>query len=423
MSIFRKKETPVTEEHPHLGDRGSEAQIEFFVSREQEPDLARLRALSPETQGLLHGFYHTLGKAALKKNRRKTVDAWKQAIEHIKEIEFVNQQVFGSPSEFSHLVNEQKETFARVAAKIFGKEKIITISGEPAISSRTGGIRWAINQTLMVLASPQKKEIQQTQKLVAGSTRLSETRIETKIELDPKLFDDYIQATWQGIIIHNPDMGNDRLLIPWSETNTLAFESDAALLIDPINKIIRPLNKKWAQSSWQPFGILRIRDRGNGGILVNVLMVKPDDFAKKIETLKRQMIKTAVSTKELVAREPVFLKDFVMAIPPQIKEEVLGLIAEENSRRKPLGKSRQNPNDSEQTVFEDGGIIRGKVVTSEEMANILKIFYEERQEEPNETLAHPLLLLMEKFFIAEEVKSKLPPKVRKALDKLNKKRK
>lgn len=320
----KKAKPPVpTSTAAWAGDRAEAAQIDFYVTAAGAMDRSQFLLLDKEVQGLISAFFQMAKESATTKNRHGLLKAWRFAQQHVSSRAETNRMAFMTVPEHQRAMADQGVAFVKEATALFGSKSLITVNGQQVISTREGGGLWYLGQMTLVVFNPVPKT-REIQTESGGGKKVTVKK--TVVTIDPGLFDDFIKLTPDGVVISNPDLGTDEFLVPWSQADTLIISTNATMLVDPINSFIRPMFKGLAQSQWVPFGTVTIKDRQSGNLLVTALMMHPDKFKDKLQTLIKKMKPHAVSPNRVDPVAPVDLEQFMAAIPGNIREDIMDMM-------------------------------------------------------------------------------------------------
>lgn len=328
-----KKTTPLqSESFEWSGNYAEAAELEFYLSESSVLNRADLLSLPGDVQGLISGMYQMVREAVRAKNHRQLMSAFRYARGHVLARAEQNRLAIMTVSEHQKAKLDERAAFYKEAHRLFESKHFMTVEGEQIISTRSGGGWWYLGQGLLVVFNPQEKTTEIKEKGHSGSTVVVK---QTKLRIDKDLFDDFIQLTPEGVVIHNPSLGSDRYVVEWSQASSLIVTTNASAYIDPVNRWIRPMFKGWAQSPWVLFGTLKIVDRQSGKTLVTALMVYPDAFRVKLQKLIKAMQPHAVSSERVDPIAPIDLQMMIGTFDGPIREEMQALL--QRSRRK-IGK-------------------------------------------------------------------------------------
>jgi hypothetical protein len=320
----KKKKEPIPHEtHPWSGERANARQLEIMISEIKSPISHQdLLVMPPEASAILGGFNEMVKEVVRTRDRAGLMRAFAFAHAQARDRARNNYLAFMTVEQRREAHAEQRVLFERELKTQFGKE-VTDINGEIGASTREGGLGWAVKQGFLVLLNPVDESIEIKQKAAGKETVVKKTVFHIK----PGLFDDWVAVTWQGIIISNPDSGQDLYTIEWSDTNSLVFSTNATFLVDPINSYIMPLRKAWAHRQFVPFGTFTIKDRQSGKTLVTAVMMRPDEFKRKIEKLRSKMLPAAIPSKvDVKYMAPLEVEDFLRALPGSLHEEIRDLL-------------------------------------------------------------------------------------------------
>jgi len=289
-------------------------------------DDTEFRALPPEFQGLFRAFAQMTQEATANNDLDAVRSVWRKLKAHSAERDAMNKRALNATPEVGMALVEQIGTFEKGVSELFGEKYKSERDGRMIVSTRGGGFRWVISQGIRTLLTPTmstKEVTKQTNR--QGATYVVGAR-EHKIAIDPRLFDDMVQLHPDGIHIFNADSGQDETVIPWDQSRSLAFGTNASAYVDWINERIRPLFKGTAQSQWIPWGTFTIKDRQSGQILVTALLNHPAEFRKKLEKLRDKMVPVAIRVEKLEAKEPLNITDAVNCLPVYMREKAAELL-------------------------------------------------------------------------------------------------
>lgn len=325
-----KKQAPLQSESSEWsGNFAEAAELEFYLSASSVLSREDLLSLPGDVQGLISGMYQMVREAVRAKNHRQLMSAFRFARGHVLSRAQQNRLAIMTVTEHQKAKQDERAAFYKEAHKLFDSKHFISHEGEQIISTRSGGGWWYLGQGLLVVFNPQQKTTEIKEKGSGGSTVVIK---QTKLRVDTNLFDDFIQLTPDGVVIHNPSRGSDRYVVEWSQASSLIISTNASAYIDPVNRWIRPMFKGWAQSPWVPFGTLTIVDRQSGTTLVTALMGNPDAFRVKLQKLIKAMQPHAVSSERVDPVAPIDLQMMIGTFDGPIREEMQELL--QRARRK-----------------------------------------------------------------------------------------
>ena len=314
------------------GRRADTVSLRFVNDKIPATEQIDMRDLPEDIRGLLDGFRTRISKGIDGKDIAIIVDAYTQAKELVINRTRTNEQAFMKTAGRNTLKDEQSAKFIKEATRLFGVKAFTEVKGKRVISTRTGGTWWYLRQALWVLLNPVSSETTATKQQMSGST---ETKVSVKKgNLRPKieLFDDYLHLTEDGIELLNPTKGSDLLFYPWANAERmLALSSNASAYVDPINQYIRPLFKKTAQSPWVPLGALTIRNQQSGQMLVQVLMLHPNEFRVKVQELMGIMKQGAVSD-TVTPATPIRIRQYISTLSPDARKKMESILRVWNRR-------------------------------------------------------------------------------------------
>ncbi len=320
----KKAKPPVpSSTEPWTGDHADAAQIDFYVSGTEPIDRAQFLLLDQQVQGLVSAFFQMAKDAVATRNRHGLLKAWRFAQQHVASRAETNKLAFMSVPDHQRAMADQGAVFLKEAAALFSPKSLIMVNGQQVISTRHGGGLWYLGQMTLVVLNPVHKT-REIQTESGGGKKVTVKK--TVVTIDPGLFDDFIKLTPDGIVISNPDLGSDEFLVPWSQADTLIISTNATMLVDPVNSYIRPMFKGLAQSQWIPFGTITIKDRQSGNMLVTALMMHPDKFKDKLQTLIKKMKPHSVSPNRVDPVAPIDLEMFMGALPSGVREDIMDMM-------------------------------------------------------------------------------------------------
>lgn len=290
------------------GEDWAKSSMEIQTAKRHAKEI--LSDYPPEVRGILNDFVRKIESAAQSENVPALLSTWQDIVDEVATRRAINSEALSGKNKRKNKVNNPAEIenfFEQAVASIFNEEMEIVNKKRTLTTLKTFWILpWPVKQRLHTLVNRPKDK---------------------QGKLDYSLEDDYLHLNRDGMVFYSPDLGVDKKEYAWSQIESLVFETNAAAVLDWINRVRRWI-PRLAQTSWQLFGVLKVTDRHDGQELVKIMMKYPEQYADKIKELGALMNKKLESPTPLNPVAEIEMEELLEILPPTLLRNISNLLAQ-----------------------------------------------------------------------------------------------